>query len=48
MDIVGPVLLALVVPLVWGLGSAWAFDRLRERRDATRRRKDGLEPEVRS
>ncbi|MBN1400530.1 MAG: hypothetical protein JXA74_06815 [Anaerolineae bacterium] len=42
MDIVGSLVIALVVPLVWGVGSAWAFDRLRERREAARRRKGNL------
>jgi uncharacterized protein (DUF2062 family) len=48
MDIVGSLLIALVVPLVWGVGSAWAFDRLRERRDASRRRKGAPDAEVNS
>ncbi len=30
MNPLGTVLLALAVPLVWGLVSAWAFDRVRE------------------
>ena len=32
MGTLGNVLLAVLVPILWGLLSAWAFDRLRERR----------------
>lgn len=32
MGTLGAVLVALLVPLLWGLGSAWVFDRLRNRR----------------
>ena len=32
MQTLGTVLIALLVPLGWGLLSAWAFDRLRQRR----------------
>ena len=31
MDAIGTVVLALAVPVIWGLVSAWAFDWLRER-----------------
>jgi hypothetical protein len=31
MDVMGSVLLALAIPIIWGLASAWAFDWLRER-----------------
>ena len=30
MSTIGNVLLALVIPLAWGLASAWVSDRLRE------------------
>ncbi len=33
MSTVSTVLLALVFPIAWGLASAWAFDRLRARRE---------------
>jgi hypothetical protein len=33
MEVWGRVLLALVVPVAWGLASAWVFDRLRLRRE---------------
>jgi len=32
MGVVGQVLIALVVPIGWGLLSAYLFDRFRERR----------------
>ncbi|MBC7256788.1 MAG: hypothetical protein H5T66_11885 [Chloroflexi bacterium] len=32
----GSALLALLVPIAWGLASAWLFDRLRERSERRR------------
>jgi len=34
------VLLALLVPIAWGLFSAWAFDRLRERQEKNQNREE--------
>jgi hypothetical protein len=34
MNTIAAVLLALLVPIAWGLLSAWAFDKWRERRAA--------------
>ena len=36
MSTLGYVILAVVLPVAWGLGSAWAFDRVRARRAAAR------------
>jgi hypothetical protein len=33
MSTLGTVLMALLVPVLWGLLSAWAFDRVRLRRE---------------
>lgn len=37
MNRLGTVLLALAVPLIWGLVSAWVFDRVRDWRDSRKR-----------
>ena len=37
MNTIAAILLALLVPIAWGLLSAWAFDKWRERRAAKAR-----------
>ena len=45
MDAIGRILLVLLVPIVWGLVSAWAFDRLQLRRERRTERKDSIKGE---
>jgi len=45
MDAIGRILLVLLVPIVWGLVSAWAFDKLRLRRERRTERKDSSKEE---
>lgn len=45
-DTVGTILLALVVPVGWGLLSAWLFDRWRAWRRQERERRDERSPEA--
>lgn len=40
MNTIAVVLLALLVPIAWGLLSAWAFDKWREGRDGEARPRD--------
>jgi len=40
MNTIFTILLAVFVPVLWGLLSAWAFDRLRSRRECSTQNQD--------
>ena len=45
MDAPGWILLTLFVPIIWGLVSAWAFDKFRQWRERRAESRDSSERE---